>query len=481
MAERTDNPSYSIMTINMNGPSAGVGTAKGRRDFLSRIFKLYPSDIVFCQETCPGFKELMPAPKNFEVVKKGKEAAVIWSTKHFSGSQDGIKTTNKQIRTKLEEIRKENEDAGDLISRIAMVKLTPTPRQETTKSILAVSFHGPHNKFKGPQADEKKKKFFKSLLKFLNKIEETEDNKDIGSYIIGGDFNFDTTIDLNSIDTKESVIEAIDSNSKVTKDSVIKAIDLSMVTKESVIKAIDLNSIVTKESVIKAINSNSIDTRDSVIKAIELGKDTKKNAIKAIDLNSKVTKKSVQKVIDSNSKVTKESVIKAIDSNSIDTKKSVISAIDLYIDTKKSVIKAIDSNSKDTKDSVIKAIELGKVTKESVMEVIDSNSKVTKESVMEAIDSNSMVIKDRVIKAINLSIDTKKSVIKAIDLNSIVTKDSVIKAIDLNSIYTLDTEKSKLLDHDPIVGKLHFTPQTEEGSQSEGNSPPEEGARHLNY
>ncbi|CAB4031028.1 Hypothetical predicted protein [Paramuricea clavata] len=187
MAQRSDpadNPRYSIMTINMNGPSAKKGTAKRRRKLLSRTFESSPSDIVFCQETCPGFEELMAAPENFKIANTGKEAAVIWSTKHFNGSQDGLKATDRQIRTIRNEICEQNEDVSELLSKIAMAKLTP--RLQSTDSILAVSFHGPHNRFTG----EKKKRVFLSLLKFLDKVIE---EKNIRSYIIGGDFNFDTS------------------------------------------------------------------------------------------------------------------------------------------------------------------------------------------------------------------------------------------------------------------------------------------------
>ena len=316
MAERTDNPSYPIMTINMNGPSYKKGTAETRRNFLSRILKLYPSAIVFCQETCPGFETLMPAT---EFVKTpDKEAAVIWSTDHFDGSEYELDRTNT---------------TGGFIPRTTMVKLTP---KQSTENILAVSFHGPHTRF----GVKEKKTFFLSLLEFLDQVIIKE--KYICCYIIGGDFNFNTRTIL-----RENV--------------VVGKYELSPRSK----------------------NKKGIPYKDNFV------------YYRKPNLNV--------------------SSITAVDLNSIDTKENVIKDIDL----------------------------------------------------------NSIVTKYRVINAIDLSIETKESVRKAIDLNSIVTKESVIKAIDLNSIYTLDTEESKLLDHDPIVGKLHFTPQTEEGSPSEENSPSE--------
>ena len=351
MAERTDNPSYPIMTINMNGKSDSKGTAERRRNFLSRIFKLYPSAIVFCQETCLGFENLMPVPENFEVVKtekeEEKEAAVIWSTIHFDGSQVGLKTTDTQIKEIHTAMCKENKDASDLLSRIAMVKLTPRQEstKESTKSTLAVSFHGQYKAF----TKEKRKSVFLSLLKFLHTV-IIEEELDIGSYIIGGDFNFDTR----------------------TITEIPKLREIPNLRENVVVGEYELSPW--------SENKKGIPFKD----------------------------------------------------NFVYYRKPILNV---------SSIIAIDLHSIDTKESVVKAIDL--------------NSKNTKESVIEAIDSN--------------RIDTKESVIQAIDLNSTNTKESVIKAIDLNK----DTEESKLLDHDPIVGKLHFTPQTEEGSPSEENPPSE--------
>jgi hypothetical protein len=267
-----------------------------------------------------------------------KEAAVIWSTDHFDGSEYELDTTNT---------------AGGFIPRTTIVKLTP---KRSTESILAVSFHGPHVGF----GVKKKKTFVSSLLEFLDNVIIMEE--DICSYIIGGDFNFDTRTSL-------------------PENVVVGKYELSP----------------------RSRNKKGISYKDNFV--YHRKPNFNVSSIIAIDLHS----------ID-----TKESVVKAIDLNSINTKESVIEAINLNrIDTEESVIQAIDLNSINTKDSVIEAIDLNRI-------------------------------------------DTEESVIQAIDLNSINTKESVIKAIDLNK----DTEESKLLDHDPIVGKLHFTPQTKQGSQS---------------
>ena len=70
-------------------------------------------------------------------------------------------------------------DASQLLSRIAMVKLTPKASKE---SVLAVSWHGPYK-------SKNKMNAFKSLTTFLAEVIK---EKGIPSYIIGGDFNLDT-------------------------------------------------------------------------------------------------------------------------------------------------------------------------------------------------------------------------------------------------------------------------------------------------
>lgn len=173
----SENPSYFVMTINMNGS----GGAQKRRDLLSIILRsAFPTALIFCQEI-PGKFEKEVVPKKYQCEKNGNQAAVIWDGKHFDGSSTGLKTTNREI-TKLREKIKDKE-ASELLSRISMVKLTPRG-EEDKKSILAVSFHGCYKK-----KEQEKAKAFLSLMKFLKEVIEL---RDIDSYIIGGDFNFDT-------------------------------------------------------------------------------------------------------------------------------------------------------------------------------------------------------------------------------------------------------------------------------------------------
>ena len=179
----SENPSYFVMTINMNGSASGSGGAQKRRDLLSIILRsAFPTALIFCQEI-PGKFEKEVVPKKYRYEKNGNQAAVIWDREHFKGSSKGLETTNSEITKLRGKIKDKRGDASELLSRISMVKLTPRG-QESNESILAVSFHGCYKK----EEQEKAEAFF-SLIEFLNKVIEL---RGINSYIIGGDFNFDT-------------------------------------------------------------------------------------------------------------------------------------------------------------------------------------------------------------------------------------------------------------------------------------------------
>lgn len=175
------SPSYFIMTINMNSPKKRV--TEKRRRFVSIIMRSFFSSIIFCQELPGYFEEKVVAEcgasEPYGHAKNGKESAVIWLKEDFDGETEGLETTDTWIR----EVRNSlGADASELLSRIAMVKLTS--KEPSADSVLAVSWHGRH-KLKY----EDKLREFESLTTFLAKVIK---KKGIPSYIIGGDFNFDT-------------------------------------------------------------------------------------------------------------------------------------------------------------------------------------------------------------------------------------------------------------------------------------------------
>ena len=177
------SPSYFITTINMNSPEKRV--TEKRRRFVSVIMRSFFSSIIFCQEL-PGYFEQEVVP-NFQVdtsryghVRNEKESAVIWLKEDFHGETEGLETTHQSIRKIRNSL---GPDASEVLSRMAMVKLTPT--KSGKESVLAVSWHGPHYQTK----NKKKNRVFVSLTTFLDKVIE---EKGIPSYIIGGDFNLDT-------------------------------------------------------------------------------------------------------------------------------------------------------------------------------------------------------------------------------------------------------------------------------------------------
>lgn len=96
-AEVASCPSYHIMTINMsdqNDNSAGIGKAGKQREVLNVISSSFPASIIFCQEL-PGCFEKEVVPEGYTCVKNQNEAAVIWDTKKFDASDEGLKTTDQ--------------------------------------------------------------------------------------------------------------------------------------------------------------------------------------------------------------------------------------------------------------------------------------------------------------------------------------------------------------------------------------------------
>ena len=160
----------------MNSPESGV--TEKRRRFVSILMRSFFSSIIFCQEL-PGYFETKVVAEcgtlGYDSVRNEKQSAVIWRKEDFDGETKGFETTDRSIR---ELIKSLGSGADDLLSGIAMVKLTPKASKE---SVLAVSWHGPHK-----LNDDGKKIEFKSLTTLLTKVIE---NKGIPSYIIGGDFN----------------------------------------------------------------------------------------------------------------------------------------------------------------------------------------------------------------------------------------------------------------------------------------------------
>ncbi|KAJ7375756.1 hypothetical protein OS493_039074 [Desmophyllum pertusum] len=193
-------PSYFIMTINMNGPASGKGTAHKRRMLVSIIIRCFCPDIIFCQELPGYFKEKVAEKCGYQYVKNGKESAVLWRIEDFDDSTEGLKTTDESIIQLMDEVKGasimktmdtqmiqlgdkvcEVEGASKFLSKIAMVKLTSWKSFDT---VLAVSYHG---RYKAPKKE--KHRDFKCLNTFLGEVIK---EAGINSYIIGGDFNFYT-------------------------------------------------------------------------------------------------------------------------------------------------------------------------------------------------------------------------------------------------------------------------------------------------
>ena len=114
----SENPSYFVMTINMNGSASGSGGAQKRRDLLSIILRsAFPTALIFCQEI-PGKFEREVFPEKYHCRRNENEAAVIWDGDQFDGSFEGLETTNSEITELRDKIIKKKDHASELLSTL---------------------------------------------------------------------------------------------------------------------------------------------------------------------------------------------------------------------------------------------------------------------------------------------------------------------------------------------------------------------------
>ena len=190
-----------IMTINMKCTGCkGEGAAAKRKDLIISTIKRSSASVIFCQEAPGNFKNGVVAkcgdsPSSYKFVpedihsskKDNVKVAVMWRETSFEGEK--VDLTEPSI-TKIEERLKHEKSVADVKSmvqvskeRSAMVKLTS--RGTTKASFLAVSWHGPR---KVNKASKKTK--LEDLIRLLRVVCEKEE---LSSFIIGGDFNLNTS------------------------------------------------------------------------------------------------------------------------------------------------------------------------------------------------------------------------------------------------------------------------------------------------
>ena len=177
IVDEIQNPLFSVLTINMKGLSLRNATTEHQRTLLSVILQLYPSAIILCQEPPENLKNVVPKTASFASRKDKTTTAVVWATEQFDS------TFKLQREGILDEILKTMEDET-LRCRLSMVRLTTT--EKPIKSTLAVSYHGPHIGI----TDEYKHHL---LLRLLGLVDEEKLKGNVDSFIVGGDFNLDTT------------------------------------------------------------------------------------------------------------------------------------------------------------------------------------------------------------------------------------------------------------------------------------------------
>ena len=178
---------YDIITINMNGKNYGKGTTDRRRDLIVSFLDHSSASVIFCQEVPAKLEEKMVEKCGsgvYEFAFTDKESAVIWRTSDFHGDRRSVKGTDLSIKKIVERLQrtKSDVDVSEVSTRTAVVKLTC---RKTGASLLVVSWHGPYL-----IKDTDKIITFNGLICFLREVCEKEK---LSSFIIGGDFNLDTS------------------------------------------------------------------------------------------------------------------------------------------------------------------------------------------------------------------------------------------------------------------------------------------------
>ena len=156
-------PSYSVMTVNMNGS----GKPSERRDLSSKIIRANQPSLVFCQELPNCFeRDVVRKCKgtcDYDFLFTDKETAVMWSKNDFCGEpvDAAVKRRSFDAMVASQNFR---HHVNGIIGRTAVVRLTTKGAEACT--VLAVSWHGPHSATRL----EKKQEVLKALILFLYEI-----------------------------------------------------------------------------------------------------------------------------------------------------------------------------------------------------------------------------------------------------------------------------------------------------------------------
>lgn len=188
--------SYGIMTFNMDRNKKCEANANKRKELIISTIECFPASVIFCQELPGKFKKEVVEKCGYEFAFTGTEAAVMWRGSNFDS--DPVKGTDSSITEIVERLQRKDSgvDVSEVSTRTNMVKLTS---RSTGASFLAVSWHGPWNAPGGGKRTlESKQKAFNGLICFLCEVCK---KKELSSFIIGGDFNLDTT----KVDSRKDV------------------------------------------------------------------------------------------------------------------------------------------------------------------------------------------------------------------------------------------------------------------------------------
>lgn len=200
--KRFDDPSYFVMTFNMNGKTK-KGYASARRKLISIIMRNFFASVIFCQEPPDRFKEEVVekcGTRGFDFVVNEKEAAVMWKTEKFDGERLNDHKALAKITERLQRTRSDV-DTSQVRTRTSMVLLSAKDAKDSNSPrFLAVSWHGPKNQV----LVQNRKRAYQGLICFLQEIckQLKKEDKPVRNVIIGGDFNLNTLEDLDLVNSE---------------------------------------------------------------------------------------------------------------------------------------------------------------------------------------------------------------------------------------------------------------------------------------
>ena len=230
-------PHFKIIIMNTHGPHVKhPGKQERKRQAIQSVVLSYTPTILLFQEfQSKGIGgtiwENYPIPEWYHY-SGHKEASMLYDT-HFVCVKENLDTTIRRLLEGLAGFPSDFDPLPRMSSRLVRL------HSDRSFSFICISWHGPHNGLD----HEKKKEYFKHLLKLLRKLHE-EKNLPI---LIGGDFNIEMRSIENFVSKPFQIKEYQASGRRINKgviDFFIATVELHL----SDTKFIDLQDLPLVES-----------------------------------------------------------------------------------------------------------------------------------------------------------------------------------------------------------------------------------------